>query len=445
MARSDFFWIPYELFLNLFEAVLFTWFPDRLLSKRRHEKISFWVCAGLTLLGYSIFSYFEHNSIDIAFSSACVKLIPALYAVIFFRDSWWSKALWIITLFIVPSAVIAFDYYSFAEIFGQSFEWFLLPGIGRLLFTFITNLLLFLVLFMIVRFFSDLKDKNYTRPQSVLFLLLIDIAAYVSSELMYQLYPEGDLENHVFFLVSLIALLICLASLFLYRSLVLYSEQEAEYSYIQGQKKAIDSRMAEISEMYSMMQLLNHDIRKHMQVTEELLSEHEIEAGRAYLSEVSKNLENLFSTGCLPLDSALTVRKKMLEEKKIAFLYELCDLRILPLPAADFCAIIMNLLDNAAEASERYYDETPEHFVRLTVRHHADMLFIECVNPCPSRPLEKRNERYVSLKKESGHGLGLVMVKHIVDSINGVCNFTQEGAYFRAYAALPYFETQAVS
>ena len=440
MMTSNYFWIPYELFLNLFQAFLFTWFLDRLLVKRKSERVSFWICVFLTSLGYSAFLLFDYYSLDVAFSSAWVKLIPAAYAVFFYRDHWWSKALWTVTLFIIPSSVIAFCYYSFAALFGESFEAFLLPGFGRLAITLVTNLLLFITIYTIIHFFSGLRDNNYTRPRSVIFLIIIVLGAYGAAEMMYLLYPQGDLSNNLFFLVSLISLILCLSALFLYRSLVLYSLQEADYSYIRGQKNAIDARLAEISEMYSMMQLLNHDIRKHMQVTEKLLAKNEIEESRAYLAEVSGKLENLFSTGCLPLDSALTVRKKLLDEKKIGFVYELCDLQKLPLPVSDFCAIVMNLLDNASEACERYYDETFEHFVKLSIRHHEDMFFIECINPCPSRPLKKKNHRFVSTKDEPGHGLGLVLVEHIADSISGICSFTQEGPYFKAYVALPYFE-----
>ena len=85
------------------------------------------------------------------------------------------------------------------------------------------------------------------------------------------------IQQSLFFIVSLFSLFICLSTLFLYRSLVLYSKQLADINYIHGQRNAIDSRLAEISEMYSMMQMLNHDIRKHMQVTETMLSKNEIE------------------------------------------------------------------------------------------------------------------------------------------------------------------------
>ncbi len=443
MTTSSWFWIPYELLLNLFQAFLFIWFMDRMLIKKIRERISFWVCITLTFLGYSAF-LLDSESLILAFLSSWVKLIPAIYAVFFYHDHWWSKLLWIITLFVIPSSVSAFCYYGFAVVFKDTFSSFLLPGLERLAFTLVANVLHWFALFMIVRFFSDLRDINYTKPKSVIWLIIILFVANLAAEMMYYLYPKGNLSTILFFFVSLFALFICLSTLLLYRSLVLYSKQEADNNYIQGQKNAIDSRLAEISEMYSMMQMLNHDIRKHMQVTETMLSRNEIVESRAYLTEVSNNLENLFSTGCLPLDSALTVRKKLLEEKKIGFLYELCDLQKLPLSASDFCAIIMNLLDNAAEACERYYDETFMHFVSLSIRRHEDMFFIEVVNPCPSQPLQKKNGRFVSTKDTPGHGLGLVLVERIADSIKGVCSFSQDGPYFKANVALPYFERKNV-
>ena len=85
----------------------------------------------------------DYYSINIAFSSAWIKLIPSAYAVLFYRDHWWSKALWITTLFIISSSVIAFCYYSFAFLYKESFESFLLPGVGRLFITLACNVLLF--------------------------------------------------------------------------------------------------------------------------------------------------------------------------------------------------------------------------------------------------------------------------------------------------------------
>ena len=98
----------------------------------------------------------------------------------------------------------------------------------------------------------------------------------------------------------------------------------------------------------------------------------------------------------------------------------------------------MNLLDNATEASIKYYDETFEHFVRLTIRHHRDMYFIECTNPCPQRPLQKEHGYFISTKEGKGHGLGLKAVEKIADSIDGVCRFEQTGNYFKASVSLPY-------
>ncbi len=440
MTASNWFWVPYELLINLFQAFLYTWFLGSLLTKKNREHISFYVCVLLTFLAYTLYLIADKLTIEIAFSTAWIKLIPSIYIFFFYRDSWWNKLLWIVTLFIIPATVIAFSYYGFALGSGQTFEWFLSPGIPRLIFTLSANGLLFASLFLIVRFFAPLKNDNFIKPRSVIVLIIIILAAYSSAEVMYTLYPQGDISNLLFFLTAFLSLIICLSSLLLYYFIFLSARKEAELSYIDGQSHAIDARLSEISEMYSMMQLMNHDIRKHLKVTETLLSQHDVEESRAYLAEVSNHLENLFSTGCLPLDSALTVRKKLLEQNKIGFIYELCDLQKLPLSASDFCAIIMNLLDNASEACERYYGETFEHFVKLSIRHHENMFFIECTNPCPNTPLQKKNGRYISLKKESGHGYGLLSIEHIVDKIHGICSFKQEGRYFKAYIALPYFE-----
>ena len=440
MTQSDYFWIPYELSLNLFQAFLYVWFLDCLLNKRKKERISFFVCVFLVFLAYSLYLFSDKLNLSIVFSDSWVKLIPAVYVFVFFRDRWWTKLLWLMIIMTVPASVTSLAYYGSALISGLSFEELLAPGFPRLIFTLGGNLLLFSILFLIVRLFTPPKKAGLTSVKSVLCLIIVDLSAYFVTELMFQLYPSGNVSNILFTGICALSLTVCLASLFLYRSLCSYSDEVSSLQYLQGQKDAVENRLAEISGMYTMMQLLQHDIQKHMNITEELLSEEKTEEGRSYLSEVSAKLQSLFSTGCLPLDSALTLRQKSLQAHKIAFLYELCDLQILPLPSTDFCAIIMNLLDNAEEASVRYYNETSEHFVKLSIRHHRDMFFIECINPCPSVVLRKLNGRFTSTKEESGHGLGLLMVEKIVSSIDGDCSFTLDRGRFRAYVALPYIE-----
>ena len=441
MTQSDWFWIPYELILNLFQAVLYTWFLDRLLNKRTSEKLSFWGCVFLIFAGYSLYSFSDQLTLQVAFSSFWVKLIPAVYVFVFYQDPWWIKLMWCIMLATIPATIISLCYYICAIFVGGSFDLLLARGWARIGFTVFGNLLLGSVLATIVRFFTSLKNNNYTTPGSVVLLIVIDIASYCMTRLMFWLYPDGYLSSTLFVGICSLSLVVCIVSLFLYRSLCSYAAKAVELSYMEGQKAAVDNRLEEISKMYSMMQFLNHDIRKHMQVTEDMLSRHEVEESREYLAEVSANLDNLFSTGCLPLDSALTVRKKILEDHQIGFLYELCDLQRLPLSSTDFCTIIMNLLDNATEASVRYFNETFEHFVKLTIRHHRDMFFIECINPCPSRPLQKDHSYFVSTKEGRGHGLGIKVIESIVDSIEGTCSFEQKGSYFKASISLPYYGT----
>ena len=444
MLKSVYFWIPFEILINLYVGVISVWFIDRLFLKKRPERVSLWLCALLICTAYSSFLFADHLSLDVYFSDAWVFLFIILFTVLFYRDHWAKKLLWLAVLYTVISTAASFSYYLFSAVFQCSYEELLNYGFPRLAFMLFANLLNFLIFVMAVRFFSPIKKEYYMNHRSVIILALINLAAVLVEETLFRLYPEGDLHSLLFFFICTLCLLICLLSLTLYRFLYDYSEKTAKFQYQEQQRADINERLSEVNGMFDSINHLQHDMKKHIDVAMNLFQNGENEKAIEYLGSFKDKFPPMFSTGCLSLDSALTLRARLMEEQNITFLPELCNLSKLPMKDVDFCTIIINLLDNAIEELNRSREEMNERYVCLQIRWVKGMLMIRCENPCTSLPIQKTKEGFVSRKRASGTGMGIPIINEIVDEAAGIIQMDQNGDHFIVLISLPIDEEKLI-
>ena len=104
----------------------------------------------------------------------------------------------------------------------------------------------------------------------------------------------------------------------------------------------------------------------------------------------------------------------------------------------------MNLLDNAVEELNRSRGEMTERYVRLQIRWVRGMLLIRCENPCTSLPIPKTKEGFVSRKRASGVGMGIPIIKEIVDEAAGIIQMDQTDGHFIVLISLPADEENLI-
>lgn len=96
----------------------------------------------------------------------------------------------------------------------------------------------------------------------------------------------------------------------------------------------------------------------------------------------------------------------------------------LPLPDWDLVRILANLIDNAITASLRSdeTEKTPKPTVTVQVSENACQYLFEVRNNGAGIPEENRERIFsagFSTKKESGHGMGLYIVKQLLQKYHG--------------------------
>ena len=438
-------WLLFEIFINIFEACLYVWFAGKLLTAKSKRILTAIIFIVLISAAFSVYLFLpDELTLNDVFSDSWISLIILIYFFVFFTDHWWTKLLWFTTYYVLSNTVISLHYYAFSTILGQSFDALLLPGISRLLFVLLCNTVLALVFIFVAHLFSPLKKQKHMSAKSVIVLSLINLSVVLVEELMFRLYPENLVGPSLFMLICCFSLVISLLSLILYRILYEYSETTAKLQYLDQQREGINQRLSEANELFNTISHMQHDMKKHLEVASNLVRQNENEKAGEYLGEIKTRFPHMYSTGCLSLDSALTLRAQLMEEQTISFRVELCNLSKLPIKDIDFCAIIMNLLDNAIEELNRSREEMTERYVRLQIRWVRGMLMIRCENPCTSVPIKKNKDGFISRKRASGVGMGILIIKEIVEEANGVVQMDQEDSHFIVFISIPVNEEKLI-
>ena len=184
---------------------------------------------------------------------------------------------------------------------------------------------------------------------------------------------------------------------------------------------------------------LRHDLRHHVTALQGLCRRGELEAVGAYLDQLAERPElsagvsytvhpavNAVLTAMAGRGAPLGVRM----EVKVA----LPD--ALPIPDSDLCPLLMNLLENALEASEKA-PEGADKWVRVTMHIRGEYLYVGVENARFAPVSFDREERlYRSTKSGELHGLGLRSARAIARKYHSELVLEAAEGMFSASTAL---------
>ena len=133
-----------------------------------------------------------------------------------------------------------------------------------------------------------------------------------------------------------------------------------------------------------------------------------------------------FNTGNQMLDYLLT--QKINEARDLA-IHTYADVRIpsdLPVEDSDLSGLLLNLLDNAIDASR----DVKNADIQINIGILKSYLSIQIKNRTNENVLANNPELHTSKTDKACHGYGLKIVRSIVDKYNGIINIQMEGGYF---------------
>ena len=238
---------------------------------------------------------------------------------------------------------------------------------------------------------------------------------------------EG-LNTPVVLLLSCGLLILDLSAMYMWARLKKYSAVYHENRLLIQQNRAYREEFDRMRQWEWQNSALRHDIKNHLAVLREYAAQGQMDQLRRYLNLFDCRLSHpgYVHTGNPDVDSILNYKLGQ-AEKAGAFL-EL-DVRLpagFTADAFDLNVLLGNLLDNAVEGLAASVDKR----LTLSLRAERGVLFLAVSNSYDGAadPVDRRAFR--SCKGGKGHGLGLEIVRHVVDKYRGVLQIDTAGTAF---------------
>ncbi|WP_160688112.1 Spo0B domain-containing protein [Clostridium sp. C2-6-12] len=166
-----------------------------------------------------------------------------------------------------------------------------------------------------------------------------------------------------------------------------------------------------------------HDYLNHIQVIYSLMELEEFDEARKYIEPVYKDIVRVskaLKTSKPAVNALLQAKLQMAENNNIEMELEIkSDLKSLNMEPWEFCRVIGNIIDNGIFAlkekpNDRYmlveFAENLEN-IRINISNNGDII--------PKEIMNNIFKEGFTTKDKQGEGLGLVIVKDIVEKFNG--------------------------
>ena len=195
---------------------------------------------------------------------------------------------------------------------------------------------------------------------------------------------------------------------------------------VSRQKKNYDTLLAsynDLEELNSHLRAQRHDQLNHLQVVYGMCELGEYGEIENYLKPIYSDLKKTgkaLKTSKPAINALIMAKQQTAEQQGIDFYVEVkSSLDGLKIKDWELCKILSNLIDNSITALT---EKSGEKSLRIDINENPDSYILEVSNNGPEIPKEVLSQLFVpgfSTKKESGHGMGLAIVKKTVTDAGG--------------------------
>lgn len=422
-------WVCFEVLLNVYEGVLFTWFVTRMQTPKSGSRWPPVLCAILTAAALSSYIFFPMPQWD-----TWIFVFITAYSLVFFKGSLWQRLFWDMILIIVSGSVVGICYQASVLLAKGDPGAILAPGLPRLVFSAMANFLLWLALFLIARLYPE---RSLTvRPSSM--LLLVDVLCIFQIDLFFRLQAAFGLPVFWLFVGCSVSLVTGIATVVTYHAIVRYEQEKRDYRFMEEMLREMKSRNEDQLELYDSMRRLRHDIHAFMNDARKMLEDGQLDHMPAFLDAIEEKVLPRYSSGNYALDSVLSVKLAKMRKAGIGFrgsnLHYTGGMNI-----EDYalCSLVSNMLDNAIEALDMRKDTAGERYVYLKFAYTPAGLMIICENPLLGVPPRMADKSFLSQKPAPYHGLGISIMKKTARDAGGRLDIVLADDLFRLLAVIP--------
>ena len=182
-----------------------------------------------------------------------------------------------------------------------------------------------------------------------------------------------------------------------------------------------------------------HELKNNYFYIRMLLSQGRTEELKEYLDTVigeQMDAISRVSTGNPLIDYVLNQKIAEAQKDGIKFMTNILVPKKLPVDDTLFCRILLNLLNNAIEASRK--EEEKDIQISLDCRNH--YLVCRVANRVSADVLAENPELHTTKPDAADHGMGIPIIRKAVRDAGGIYQTSMENGYFTAVVMLPMEE-----
>lgn len=239
-----------------------------------------------------------------------------------------------------------------------------------------------------------------------------------------------------------VLLLINLLSYYAYQRMQLQAEEVMENLLLKQQGEYYKDRYEDAEKQWAALRKMRHDMKNNY-----ILHMHYLENGQ--YDKLKESYEKLLEdatwekrmvhTGNIGIDSIVNFKAEMAKEQKVLVncVAEVrSDIRA---DNGDMNILLGNLFDNAIEAVVRLSEE--ERCIELKILADETAMLIEIGNPYEGNLSRDIKDGITTIKRDKdNHGLGLKIIKGVVEKYHGMLEIHTDNQYFRTKVFMYYPE-----
>ncbi|MGN0618787.1 MAG: sensor histidine kinase [Ruminiclostridium sp.] len=203
------------------------------------------------------------------------------------------------------------------------------------------------------------------------------------------------------------------------------------------QSELIEKQVREIQNMYKQVRGWRHDYRNHIQNMKIQLAQGNYAELDSYLDSLADDLntvDTVIKTGNVMADAILNSKLSVAEKLSIKINVKANIPNNIPLSDVELCALLGNLLDNAAEACAKLPES--ERFMRIYIGCLKNQLYMSVQNSAGD--VKKVAGHYLSTKQSEGeHGYGIFRIDRVAKKYGGYVNRQNEEGIFATEIMIP--------
>lgn len=435
----------WEYIVNFLELALFIIFIHKKLRIRANYKhqavlmflfVSFQFAVLCTLNKMGISSYST-------LMSSCVLDIG--YAVLFYRDSIIRRIFWGFSYSIICLVAEQISFFIPVTLFkGASLE-LLLGGTLRKPYTmlYLAMIAVFVLLFHSI----GNKDISLSPFQKVAYIFIaisgLAIGHYILRLTLESVDKFGDSSFSArLSLVDLFFIILFLV-LMLYIYQLGYSKEE-NIRLLEEQKiyELERTEFNSLSVTTERLRKMKHDMQIYVDAINVLAKDKKWDELIAYTEQYHNTLattQSAIATGNIAIDCILTAKLDYAEKHGIKTEYSIMAPENFPLDSVELSSILGNIWNNSIEAGERLIisDPTEHPYIYFYIKPYQNMILIHIENNYDGVIKGSIDGDILSVKQGKEHGLGIRLVKELVEKADGVLQITSDNKIFSVHIMIP--------